>query len=195
MKQSITTATVTDRLATLTDRQREVYEAIKDFWDAYGYGPSVRDLVKVTGLKSPNSIMCHLLAIDRKGVITRGNNKARSLNVIREPEAIASDRNRLPDVREADVTWPHEPSPRTKHIRTPVSYKHLDYTDTHCVIRDARGQDLLLLDMSLFHDEDFEVVAYRVAACINACQGVATGALEAGVMRRLIQESKDGGVR
>ena len=55
----------------LTKRQREVYEFIREKIRGRGYGPTVREIGKAFGISSPNGVMCHLLALEKKGMITR----------------------------------------------------------------------------------------------------------------------------
>lgn len=65
----------------LTDRQRRVYELIRDLITNRGYGPTVREIGEAFGIKSPNGVMCHLRALERKGLITRSPNKSRAIEL------------------------------------------------------------------------------------------------------------------
>ena len=51
---------------TLTDRQREVYEFIRDLIRRRGYGPTVREIATQFDIRSPNGVVCHLKALERK---------------------------------------------------------------------------------------------------------------------------------
>ena len=66
----------------LTRRQRMILNRITAFWDTNGYSPSMRDLIKVTKIKTLNGILCHIKALERKGWITREPNIARSIRVL-----------------------------------------------------------------------------------------------------------------
>lgn len=66
---------------TLTARQQQVLDAIRDYRNAHGYGPSLRDVMEPMGISSPNGIMCHLKALQKKGAIEWDRNTARSLRV------------------------------------------------------------------------------------------------------------------
>ena len=68
----------------LTDKQLAVYEFIKDTIRTRGYGPTVRDIGEAFGIRSPNGVMCHLRALEVKGYIRRGKNKARAIEVAQE---------------------------------------------------------------------------------------------------------------
>ncbi|SMP50494.1 repressor LexA [Neorhodopirellula lusitana] len=65
----------------LTDRQKDVYELIRSLIQDRGYGPTVREIGEHFGIKSPNGVMCHLRALERKGLIVRKANKSRAIEL------------------------------------------------------------------------------------------------------------------
>jgi repressor LexA len=69
----------------LTERQTEVYEFIRDKMRNRGYGPTVREIGREFGISSPNGVMCHLKALERKGVIKREPNMSRAIQLTAEP--------------------------------------------------------------------------------------------------------------
>ncbi len=71
-------------LQTLTQRQRAVYEMIRDKIINRGYGPTVREIGEHFGINSPNGVMCHLKAIEKKGLIRRSPNKSRAIELTQE---------------------------------------------------------------------------------------------------------------
>lgn len=71
--------------AKLTERQKEVYEFIKDRIMNRGYGPTVREIGAQFGIRSPNGVMCHLKALERKGIITRESNRSRAICLADQP--------------------------------------------------------------------------------------------------------------
>jgi len=66
-------------LQQLTARQREVYEFIRDKIRNRGYGPTVREIGTQFNISSPNGVMCHLKALEKKGLITREPNMSRAI--------------------------------------------------------------------------------------------------------------------
>jgi repressor LexA len=70
----------------LTDRQRRVYELIRELIINRGYGPTVREIGQEFGIKSPNGVMCHLRALERKGLIRRSPNKSRAIELTESKE-------------------------------------------------------------------------------------------------------------
>jgi repressor LexA len=69
----------------LTERQREVYEFIRDKIRNRGYGPTVREIGDQFDISSPNGVMCHLKALEKKGLITREPNMSRAIQLAFEP--------------------------------------------------------------------------------------------------------------
>jgi repressor LexA len=72
-------------LDTMTKRQRMVYEFIKDKIRNRGYGPTVREIGEQFDIKSPNGVMCHLKALEKKGLIIREPNMSRAIQLAVEP--------------------------------------------------------------------------------------------------------------
>jgi len=66
----------------LTDRQKEILEFMESFVRDNGYPPTVREMCKATGLKSPRSVSQHLQALERKGYIERGRDKSRAIRFL-----------------------------------------------------------------------------------------------------------------
>ena len=67
----------------LTDRQRNVYDFIRDKIVNRGYGPTVREIGEQFGISSPNGVMCHLKALEKKGLIKRSPNNSRAIELTR----------------------------------------------------------------------------------------------------------------
>jgi repressor LexA len=65
----------------LTRRQRDVYDFIYDKIVNRGYGPTVREIGQHFHISSPNGVMCHLKALEKKGLIRRGRNKSRAIEL------------------------------------------------------------------------------------------------------------------
>lgn len=76
-------------LSQLTERQREIYRFIADKIDGRGYGPTVREIGLAFDIKSPNGVMCHLKALEKKGLIKREGFSARAIQLLgrRPPSA------------------------------------------------------------------------------------------------------------
>lgn len=78
----------------LTPKQAAVFEFIKDRIQARGYGPTVREIGEHFKIKSPNGVMCHLRALEKKGLLQRVRKRDRAVARAIElaPEVLAEER-------------------------------------------------------------------------------------------------------
>jgi repressor LexA len=65
----------------MTEKQQLIYEFIKDKILTRGYGPTVREIGDQFQIRSPNGVMCHLKALERKGIITREQKRSRAIEL------------------------------------------------------------------------------------------------------------------
>ena len=70
----------------LTKRQQAIYDFIEDKILNRGYGPTVREIGKAFSIKSPNGVMCHLKALERKGLISREEHMSRAIQLTDQPQ-------------------------------------------------------------------------------------------------------------
>ncbi|MFO0880177.1 MAG: transcriptional repressor LexA [Gemmataceae bacterium] len=80
-------------VSSLTERQKEIYDFIRDKIETRGYPPTVREIGLAFEIKSPNGVMCHLNALVKKGLIQREEQSARAIQLIdyRPPMAPAPE--------------------------------------------------------------------------------------------------------
>ena len=71
----------------LTPRQQEIYDFLRTKIIDRGYGPTVREIGQEFGIKSPNGVMCHLKALEKKGLITREEKMSRAIELADKPRA------------------------------------------------------------------------------------------------------------
>lgn len=57
----------TELFANLTEKQKAVYEFIRDKIRNRGYGPTVREIGTEFDIVSPNGVVCHLKALEKRG--------------------------------------------------------------------------------------------------------------------------------
>ena len=55
----------------LTDSQQRIFQYICKYIEQSGYPPAIRDIGKAFDIASPNGVMCHLRALQKKGYIQR----------------------------------------------------------------------------------------------------------------------------
>ena len=72
-------------LEALTSRQREIYEFIREKIQVRGFPPTVREIGDQFEIKSPNGVMCHLKALQKKGLIHRDQRMSRAIQLLDEP--------------------------------------------------------------------------------------------------------------
>ncbi|WP_165249207.1 transcriptional repressor LexA [Paludisphaera soli] len=75
-------------LDSLTARQREIYNFIRGKIQGRGYGPTVREIGLHFQIKSPNGVMCHLKALQKKGLIHREPNMSRAIQLLEDPATL-----------------------------------------------------------------------------------------------------------
>lgn len=66
----------------LTTKQQKIYDYICQRIEDVGYPPTIRDIGKEFGIKSPNGVMCHLKALEKKSFISREGMAARAIRPI-----------------------------------------------------------------------------------------------------------------
>jgi repressor LexA len=66
----------------LTEKQKKIYEFIREQIEVRGYPPTIRDIGKAFHISSPNGVMCHLKALQSKGLIKRKEQSARAIELI-----------------------------------------------------------------------------------------------------------------
>lgn len=74
-----------EAFSNVTKRQRAVYEFIREKIRGRGYGPTVREIGTHFRINSPNGVVCHLKALEKKGLISREPNMSRAIQLRAEP--------------------------------------------------------------------------------------------------------------
>ena len=69
---------------TLTERQNLVFQFILSHIGEHSNPPTIREIAAELNLKSPNGVVGHLKALERKGLITRSSLKSRSIQLTQE---------------------------------------------------------------------------------------------------------------
>jgi repressor LexA len=63
----------------LTPQQQSILKLVKEFMADHGYAPTVRELCKLAGLKSPDTVQYHLDNLRAKGMLASLHGKPRTL--------------------------------------------------------------------------------------------------------------------
>jgi len=78
-----------------TKKQQQLLEFVEGFIREQGYGPSYREVMSALGYKSVSTVAVHIDGLIAKGFLRRGDNTARSLEVVGRSEAPAEAKSAL----------------------------------------------------------------------------------------------------
>ena len=118
----------------LTTRQKAVYRFIRDKIQGRGYGPTVREIGDRFDIRSPNGVMCHLRALEKKGIIHREKNRSRAIQLSGDPATLPG----LPLIGEVAAGVLHEAI--EQHER--IDFNSILQRKNHVVLR-ARGDSMI----------------------------------------------------
>lgn len=76
----------------LTKRQKEILDFVTQFIEMHGYAPSYREIAEAFKLGSVATVAEHVETLVAKGLLQKGDNEARSLQLIR-PEDLDTSRS------------------------------------------------------------------------------------------------------
>ncbi len=79
----------------LTERQQSIFDFIVAFRREHGCSPSIPEIQRHFGIRSPNGVAGHLHALEAKGYIRRADRGSRQIDVV---DQAASDRGELIDL-------------------------------------------------------------------------------------------------
>ncbi len=113
---------------TITARQREIFEFLREKIVARGYGPTVREIAQHFGIQSPNGVTCHLKALEKKGLISREAYISRAIQLTEVPQPQAA----LPLVGQLIAGQPLQLLPEP-HVR--LEFAGLFASAAHCCLR------------------------------------------------------------
>jgi len=63
----------------LTPRQQQILELVRDFTTDHGYAPTVRELCRLAGVSSPDTVQYHLDNLRAKGLLEEAHGKSRTI--------------------------------------------------------------------------------------------------------------------
>jgi len=113
---------------TLTSRQREIFEYLREKIISRGYGPTVREIALQFGITSPNGVMSHLKALEKKGMISRDAYISRAIQLTETPQPQAI----LPLIGQLSAGQPLQMLPEP-HSR--LEFAGLFASAAHCCLR------------------------------------------------------------
>jgi repressor LexA len=148
---------------TLTTRQQEIYDFLRERIVTRGYGPTVREIGLRFEIKSPNGVMCHLKALEKKGMISRESHMSRAIQLSNPPQPMTE----LPFVGQLTVG---EPFP-TSNPDDKLDFSGLFNSPEMCCVRVkgtgllqdqiVEGDTLVVHRQPTFRDGDLAVIVYE----------------------------------
>lgn len=63
----------------MTPAQKEIFVVIDEYWKKFGFGPSIDDIMYMTGEKGRGNVQRKMWALVKLGVCKGSKNKARSI--------------------------------------------------------------------------------------------------------------------
>lgn len=64
--------------------QARILKAAKEYWQQYGYSPSLEDIKVMAKVSSRSVVNYHLDILEREGRVKRGPGRVRSLRIMEE---------------------------------------------------------------------------------------------------------------
>lgn len=138
----------------ITDRQRQVYDFIKEHIDSQGFSPSLAEIGSSCGGVSATAALAHVIALEKKSYVKRDPHQARGIT-LSERETIAEDRPKvykLPIIGEIAAGQPIEAY--EEHDQSLWVEASLARNPRNFILR-VRGQSMI---GDGIHDGDYVVI-------------------------------------
>jgi repressor LexA len=74
----------------LTPKQKELFDWIGQFIDQHGFSPSVREMMRGVGLKSPAPVQARLEILKKKGLVRWVDRQTRTVRIVQAQTAAAA---------------------------------------------------------------------------------------------------------
>lgn len=136
----------------LTSKQQKIYDFICRRIDDRGYPPTIRDIGSAFDIRSPNGVMCHLKALEKKGFITRDGKSARAIR----PTSRRGSRIGLPFKGLVAAGAPIQAEPQDERIDL-----HSLFAGPNTFMLQVRGQSMI---ESHIEDGDYVVIRKQESA-------------------------------
>ncbi len=90
----------------ITPRQRTVLQFISDYITQQGYPPTYQEIADAFGIVSKHGVVRHLIALERKGYISRSDTLARSIRIVHPQYMPATESIQVPLVGRVSAGYP-----------------------------------------------------------------------------------------
>lgn len=127
----------------LTERQQDILNYITEFRAENGCSPSIPEMQRHFGIRSPNGIVGHLQALEAKGVIRRGERGSRQIDLVGPMHELRSHVADLPLFGSIPAGSPQEVVQQRPDACVSVDEKTLGFKpSTGCFALRVRGESM-----------------------------------------------------
>ena len=98
----------------ITKRQKEILEFIRDFLASKGYSPTLEEIAERFGISSLNAVYKHLKSLEQRGYIRRLSNQARSIHVVDPDSSLFLHPGEMPEKIRRYCRETGQPVPETR---------------------------------------------------------------------------------
>lgn len=92
----------------LTSQQEKVLDFVEIYLKKQGFPPTLREIGEAIGLANINAVRGHILALEKKGYISKAPDRARSIQVLRSPSTISRLKRKAHEILKTDEGVIHQ---------------------------------------------------------------------------------------
>lgn len=82
----------------LTRKQQTVFNFLRQYSQEHGFPPTMREIGLGIGLANVSAVRGHLVALEKKGYISKDSDKARSIRVLQSPSVFSRFKRKLHEI-------------------------------------------------------------------------------------------------
>ena len=142
---------------TLTRRQQEIYDYLREHLDGFPHPPTLDELCDALGLKSRGSLHKQIQALIESGLVEPMNNLRRGIRLVEEQAVPAADSDALPLYGYIAAGSPIEAISNPESIDVPSQLR----TPNPCYVLEVRGDSMIEEGIM---DGDWVVIEHRQRA-------------------------------
>jgi repressor LexA len=142
---------------TLTRRQQEIYDYLREHLDDFPHPPTLDELCDALGLKSRGSLHKQIQALIETGLVEPMNNLRRGIRLVEQSPELAADTDALPLYGYIAAGSPIEAISNPESIDVPAQLR----TPNPCYVLEVRGDSMIEEGIL---DGDWVVIEHRERA-------------------------------
>jgi len=139
---------------TLTRRQQEIFDYLREHLDEFPHPPTLDELCDALGLKSRGSLHKQIQALIETGLVEPMNNLRRGIRLVEEGPELATDSDALPLYGYIAAGSPIEAIRNPESIDVPAQLR----TPNPCYVLEVRGDSMIEEGIL---DGDWVVIEHR----------------------------------